>query len=181
MDNNDKAISQKRGGFWTTLPGVLTGVAGVIGAITALIVGLSEAGLIGSTSGLSPSPPSSPPSPPNSPPPAAKVDQFVGRWVNQNRNTDGITRVEIQRRLNTLSVHMWGKCHPTDCDWGTTTTDVSDSDDGILSITWLQSFKEEAQEISTLPDGRIQVVSHSHFIDNSGRPDYDSTHYFEKE
>jgi GUN4-like len=46
MDNNDKSDSQKSGGFWTTLPGILTGIAGVIGAITALVLGLKEAGLI---------------------------------------------------------------------------------------------------------------------------------------
>ena len=47
MDNNDKSDGQTSGGFWTTLPGILTGIAGVIGAITALILGLKEAGLIG--------------------------------------------------------------------------------------------------------------------------------------
>ena len=57
MDNNDKSASQSIGGFWTTLPGVLTGIAGVIGAITALILGLKEAGIIGQSP--SPSPTSS--------------------------------------------------------------------------------------------------------------------------
>jgi GUN4-like len=46
-DNNDKSDSQRSGGFWTTLPGILTGIAGVIGAITALVLGLKEAGVIG--------------------------------------------------------------------------------------------------------------------------------------
>ena len=33
--------------FWSTLPGVLTGIATVIGAITTLTLGLKEVGLIG--------------------------------------------------------------------------------------------------------------------------------------
>jgi len=58
MGNNDGSSNQTSSGFWTTLPGVLTGLAGVIGAITALIVGLKEAGLIGqnTTPSSSPSP-----------------------------------------------------------------------------------------------------------------------------
>jgi hypothetical protein len=73
---------------------------------------------------------------------------------------------------------MWGQCHPTDCDWGTESTDRSDSDDGTLSITWDEGYKVETQELTTLSDGRLQVVSHTHFTDDSGRPDYDATEYF---
>jgi hypothetical protein len=59
MDNNDndKSSSQSSGGFWTTLSGVLTGIAGVIGAITALLLGLKEVGIVSQT----PSPSSTPP------------------------------------------------------------------------------------------------------------------------
>lgn len=35
------------GSFWKSAPGVLTGITGLIGAITALVTGLSHAGLIG--------------------------------------------------------------------------------------------------------------------------------------
>lgn len=111
-------------------------------------------------------------------PPSAKVDRFVGQWVNENPQTDGINRVEIQHRLNSLEVHVWGRCHPVDCAWGTERTDVSDSDDGVLSITWRKSFMIESQQISILPDGRLQVVGHTRFTDNSGRPEMDSTYYF---
>ena len=123
------------------------------------------------------SPASSTPAPP---PPAGNVDRFVGLWTNENPDTDGITRVEIDRRLNTLSVHMWGKCHPADCDWGTQQTDVSDSDDGVLFITWTPGFSLTSQQVTALPDGRLRVVGHTRFTDNSGRPEYDSTHYFRR-
>jgi hypothetical protein len=43
VDNPDKAHS-----WWLTLPGVLTAVAGLITAITGLLVGLNQAGLLGS-------------------------------------------------------------------------------------------------------------------------------------
>jgi hypothetical protein len=91
MDNNDKSASQSTGGFWTTLPGVLTGIAGVIGAITALILGLKEAGIIGQTPSPSPTPsvnvntPTSSlvPStalPPTPPPTSSSPSQSNPRW-----------------------------------------------------------------------------------------------------
>ena len=59
MDNNDneKSASQSSGGFWTILSGVLTGIGGVIGAITALLLGLKEVGIVGPTPSPSPTPP----------------------------------------------------------------------------------------------------------------------------
>lgn len=33
--------------FWTTLPGILTGIAGLVGAMSALLIALKEANLIG--------------------------------------------------------------------------------------------------------------------------------------
>ncbi|MEL7039868.1 MAG: hypothetical protein AAFO04_30370, partial [Cyanobacteria bacterium J06592_8] len=52
MENNDQSqsASENSSSFWTTLPGILTGITGVIGAVTALILGLQEVGLIGQNS-----------------------------------------------------------------------------------------------------------------------------------
>ncbi|MEI8102435.1 MAG: caspase domain-containing protein [Chlorobium sp.] len=113
-------------------------------------------------------------------PPAAYVDRFVGRWTNENPNTSGITRVEIESRLGKVSVHMWGKCHPNDCDWGTTNS-IEDNNDGILAVTWTMKFKTDKQQLSILENGNLRVSGRTHFTDNSGRPDYDSTHYFKRQ
>ncbi len=114
-------------------------------------------------------------------PPGAKAGLFVGRWVNENTATDGITRVEIRQRLNNLFVHTWGACHPTDCDHGEQKVNVADSDDGVLSIKRTLSFASVESEFSVLPDGRLRVVSHTHFTDRSNRPDFDSSDYFKKQ
>ena len=111
-------------------------------------------------------------------PPHALADSFVGKWFNENPQTDGITRVEIRRRLNDLIIHMWGQCHPTECDWGELITDISNVDDGVISITWEPGFAIKRQELTLTSDKRLQVITHTHFIDNSGRPDYDATYYF---
>jgi len=42
MSDDNKPTTQSKGGFWSTLPGILTGVAGVITAIGALIVAISQ-------------------------------------------------------------------------------------------------------------------------------------------
>jgi hypothetical protein len=114
-------------------------------------------------------------------PPAAAAGLFAGSWVNENAFSGGITRVEIQQRLNQLHVHTWGKCVPQDCDHGSREVLVSSIKDRTFSIATDLSFKKEARELTLLPDGRLQLTSHNHFIDNSGRPDYDSSDYFKKQ
>lgn len=53
-----------------------------------------------------------------SPPTAA---QFSGDWINDDPNTRGITRLVISNAGQMLTVHGYGACEPTDCDWGTRT------------------------------------------------------------
>jgi hypothetical protein len=125
--------------------------------------------------------PPTPSTPSNNNLPGAFVEKFVGRWINENSDTSGITRVNIDSRLNKVIVHMWGKCHPSDCDWGTVSTSRADSDDKVLSIKWSKSFAVTDQKISILSDGRLRVTGHTRFTDNSGRPDYDSVYYFIKQ
>ena len=42
---------QKSAGFWTTVPGILTGLAGLVTAITGLTLGLFQYGVLGSKHG----------------------------------------------------------------------------------------------------------------------------------
>ncbi len=106
--------------------------------------------------------------------------QFTGTWMNENSSTDNITKVEISSGDSYLHVNMWGKCTPSDCDWGIVTTSMSDADDCELSIIWEFSFAIKKQVIKALQDGRLEVYTHTHFIDDSGRVDYEVTEYFSK-
>jgi cathepsin L len=45
---------------------------------------------------------------------------FAGTWKNVDANTDGLTKI-IAETTGTPSIHAYGKCSPTDCDWGTAT------------------------------------------------------------
>src|SRR5215472_9169705 len=50
----------------------------------------------------------------------ADVGDFIGSWSNADPNTGGITRVVINHGAgNQVTVQVFGRCHPSDCDWGT--------------------------------------------------------------
>lgn len=51
--------------------------------------------------------------------PGARIDDFVGNWVNVDLNTGEMTRLVVGRvDDSTLSLQGFGACTPTDCDWG---------------------------------------------------------------
>lgn len=51
----------------------------------------------------------------------AALKDFAGNWENSDRNTRGITRLQITRSGKNLEIHAWGSCSPKDCDWGVVT------------------------------------------------------------
>ncbi len=69
--------------FWSSLPGILTGLGGVIAAVTGLIIALNATGVIGSKSNSNAVPPvntavtlaSAP-----SPSPSLNLDKLTGKW-----------------------------------------------------------------------------------------------------
>ncbi len=103
---------------------------------------------------------------------------FVGRWANEDLATRGITRVEIRQEVGDIAVHMWGSCSPRECDWGEETGFFLKDRPGVLTVIWNPEFKVSIQEFRILSDGRLEVVEHTHFIDDSSRPDQDNHYYF---
>lgn len=108
---------------------------------------------------------------------------FIGVWRNEDRNTNSITRVQIDGNSNDLDIQMWGACHPNDCVW----RDYSNLEieyeirDNTLYVVWHFDFVVRRQELRIISNGRLQVLSHNHFIDDSQRPDYESIDYFSRE
>jgi hypothetical protein len=105
----------------------------------------------------------------------AALAQLDGTWVNQNTETSGITRFQIQQRGNDIFVHAWGKCHPTDCDWGETRALV-DKDSAI--VLWDQSFVFRKMSIRLNKRANMIADYISIFTDNSGRPKYENVETF---
>lgn len=116
----------------------------------------------------------------------AAPQDFVGTWVNTNPNTRGITRLVVTSTgANTLSVQAFGKCHPTDCDWGTTQlitygSNVQDSDHKFATANYRPRFANTILTLNLNPHNRRQVTlqSFTQFLDSSGRQNYSSTERF---
>jgi len=106
-----------------------------------------------------------------------EASSFVGDWTNKDFQTRDITRVHIRLDGGHVVVHVWGRCHPTECDWGDATATAKGQ---TLSLTWNQGFATKTQDLTLLADGSLQVVGHRHFTDNSGRKDSDSKNIFAK-
>ena len=109
--------------------------------------------------------------------PSGDLTGFEGLWLNRDENTGGITKIEIKKiDYNHLSIHPWGKCHPTDCDWGARTFEVENNP---FTITWTSSFCTREMTFTLQENDILHVHSFTHFTDNSGRPDYHWDGYFE--
>ena len=112
---------------------------------------------------------------------------FLGFWVNEDPNTSSITKIDIQKNFNLLEIQMWGKCHPTGCEWadgnnpeGPATTTVNDAGDGVLNIVWGHGFCIRTQEITYLEGDRLEVYTYTDYNPEDIREDFGRYDYFEK-
>lgn len=54
----------------------------------------------------------------------------------------------------------------------------TDANNKVLSIEWISLSQVETQQITLLPDKKLQVKGHIKFTDKSGRADYNYTYEF---
>jgi hypothetical protein len=101
--------------------------------------------------------------------------KYEGRWVNADPNTRGITRIEIDQRGSQLSVHAFGKCHPTDCDWGIEKGAVVGNQG---QVTWDQGFAI-VKMVLTLEGEQLKAVTDTVF--NDSRPRLHEEYLFNKQ
>jgi DNA-binding beta-propeller fold protein YncE len=101
---------------------------------------------------------------------AVSIRAFVGNWENVDPETRGWTRLEVSQVNNALNFHIFGKCHPTDCDAGealvpfTGGTLVFPLDHDFAQITFTVTLETDSDQ--------LMVETFTRFIDNSGRSDY---------
>jgi hypothetical protein len=98
---------------------------------------------------------------------------FVGTWLNQDASTGGNTRFEIDEAGGAVVVHAYGKCHPSDCDWG---IEVGEVDGPQATVAWDQGFVERTMTMDLLDDGRLEVSTEHRYAD--GRPDRSDEAFF---
>jgi hypothetical protein len=98
---------------------------------------------------------------------------LVGNWKNASGPaTRNITRLQFYYAgLGQLYVHVYGKCQPVDCDWGSApvTFPIARPAQAVFRF----SFATKTLEI--VKQGyEVTAETFTHFTDGSGRQDYHS-------
>jgi hypothetical protein len=111
----------------------------------------------------------------------AGVSGLDGDWLNVDPNTRGIVEIVVTGK----KIHPYGRCHPTDCDWGTIkaksfASSVQSSDISKLVAKKNNGFNQVEITLSLGADGRLRSESFTHFTDGSGRADYSAVDYFQR-
>jgi len=110
---------------------------------------------------------------------SADMGDFLGNWVNQDLDTSGITHVVITPiGPARVSIHVFGQCHPTDCDWGVVEghsyfSGVSSGDVIMVTGTFNAGFARKFLIFRRARGERLEFEALTEFRDNSGRQDYD--------
>lgn len=118
-----------------------------------------------------------------------------GTWKNIDQNTRGITKVKISFACNDIvingqlsrepdTIQVWGSCHPSDCDWETTTLrnkfwDGRERQTAYSEAVYNKSFATTRLKFDRVNKNRLMVISLTDFKANN-RPDYSSIAYFKK-
>lgn len=116
-----------------------------------------------------------------------------GHWKNYDTNTRSITKTNVRfvcqdQIMNgelyppgpPFYVNIWGKCSPTDCDWGE--VGASMNSDGWIRATYSQGFATRDVWIKVYDQwpGWMRVWIYNDFSD-PGRKDYTTDEWFIKE
>jgi thiol-disulfide isomerase/thioredoxin len=104
------------------------------------------------------------------------LDLITGTWVNE-LETGGITRVSVHSDSTKTIVHMWGSCHPNDCDLGETDARLWN---GIPVAILEKGFATSRMQLIPLTDGRMIVASETEYNDGSGRKDPGHAEFFRR-
>lgn len=118
----------------------------------------------------------------------AQLDRFTGYWKNVDPETSGVTALDIDVTGNAVSVQAWGKCHPTDCDWGKASptyayapgvsSDLA-TEAVAVNAVWSTGWSETLMTIRPVEEDRLQADVYTRFTDGSGRTSYAQSYIFE--
>jgi hypothetical protein len=115
-----------------------------------------------------------------------------GSWTNTDPNTRSLTRIQLRfvcqdQILNgqlyppgpAWYTHVFGKCHPTDCDWREVGAQRLSS--GHIYAYYDQGFARRHvwAKMSQFRPGQLWVYTYTDFTDPN-RPDYDVHNWFRK-
>lgn len=109
------------------------------------------------------------------------IKSLLGTWVNCDSDTRGIVRIEFREEKGMLMVHVFGKCHPSPCDWGVVFgTPYAESivhNEAIAFSAFYDQGFSECIVTGHLDFGTLIVETFNKFKDGSGRSNYYSRAY----
>jgi hypothetical protein len=116
-----------------------------------------------------------------------------GSWRNSDPNTRSLTRAQLRfvcqdQILNgqlyppgaPWYMHLWGACHPSDCDWGEVPAEaVTVGTRQMVRAVFNQGFATRYvyADMSLYRPGQLWIWTWTNFADPS-RPDYESQNWF---
>jgi hypothetical protein len=96
------------------------------------------------------------------------INSWLGNWVNVDVNTRGMTRLKVAKTSDQkITLQGFGKCHPTDCDWGVTPAQLTA---GTLKGTYDFGWKKTHITLSQ-QDGQLIADVFSDYSEKNGRTD----------
>lgn len=102
---------------------------------------------------------------------------FQGTWINVDPDTRGITRMILTNLDDsTLSVEMFGRCHPHDCYWGSIEVPF---DPVQLTARYERDWATRYLAIKNR-GGQFLVESFTDFTPEDGRLDYRSSYWMKR-
>jgi hypothetical protein len=109
---------------------------------------------------------------------------LLGTWVNVNPATAGVVKIVMTLSGATLSVHPYGACSPTPCDWGhqngiTYAPNVGSPQPVAFSAVFPAGFKTTIVA-GHFEGGLLRVETFNHFTDGSNRSDYYTSELFRR-
>jgi hypothetical protein len=105
---------------------------------------------------------------------------FVGNWHNLNNNTRDMTEINVDPvngPIVVVNAHGFGRCHPSDCDWGTEDAFSGPSGAHQLKVTfpakandfWHSIFAYNDVTLTFVSSNRLNYQLVTRFVDHSGR------------
>jgi hypothetical protein len=101
-----------------------------------------------------------------------------GTWVSADPDRGAFVRIVIDG----TTVHPYGACRPSGCDWGVIAGRIYCASVGSslpvgMVATAVTNFDEVVITLLLEPDGSLRVDSFTHFTDGSRRADYHALSY----
>jgi outer membrane protein assembly factor BamB len=106
---------------------------------------------------------------------------LIGTWADCDKETRGLLKIVIASSRSGITVHSYGACSPSPCDWGTVpgiiyASNVSSDAAVAFSAHYKFSFKTTIV-VGHLDGGALIVETFDCFTDGSRRSNYYSRYY----